>query len=158
MPGLSARIGGMIVPGLLMVGCGLLSACENNPAKNIYSAPPNDPPTADFQVLPATGTTDTWFIVDASASTDPDDPDEYLRFQWSWDYEPGQYGWGNPAPSPIDSHQYLIEGVHAIRLWVMDPGGNTGVCDRLVQVSGSSRRIEPAETVNRDPTCRDHDR
>ena len=145
---LSHKIDGMIVLGPLIVGCGIISACENNPAKQVYSAPPNDPPIADFQVLPETGTTESWFIVDASASTDPDDPEDYLRYQWNWDYEPGRHGFGDLKSSPIDSHQYLIEGSHSIRLQVTDPGGNTSVCDGSVQVSGRSRWILSIGTEN----------
>ncbi len=144
----SHRIGGMIILGLLVIGCGIISACENNPVKQVYSAPPNNPPIADFQILPVTGTTESWFVVDASASTDPDDPDDYLRYQWNWDYEPGRHGFGDLKPSPIDSHQYFIEGVHSIRLQVTDPGGNTSVCDRSVQVAGRSRWILSIGTEN----------
>ena len=70
----------------------LILSCEPKPTEPIqesddypeYHAPANMPPVALFTVTPDSGTLETVFQVDASASSDSDGPDDYLKYSWNW--------------------------------------------------------------------------
>src|SRR5262245_35080239 len=83
-------------------------ACEDDPV-----APPTGP-TAAFQVTPGSGWTDTEFHVDASASSDPGDPDSTLSVRWDWE-DDGTWDttWSHTKTAV---HTYGTEGTKKIRL------------------------------------------
>ena len=83
----------------------------------------NTAPIASFTVNPISGTTSTTFIVDASGSSDNEDPISALQARWDWDND-GLYdtGW---LTTKTASHQYASANIYTIRLEVQDTGGLT---------------------------------
>ncbi|MCU0229909.1 MAG: thrombospondin type 3 repeat-containing protein, partial [Acidobacteria bacterium] len=82
----------------------------------------NRPPTALAAVSPASGgTTETSFVFDASASSDPDTGAEGMRYRW--DYE-GDGTWDTPfTSSPSTERRYARAGSFFARVQVADPSG-----------------------------------
>lgn len=64
-----------LIASLLVLSCG----------SNERTATPTTPPTASFTVSPASGTTETDFAFDASASSDAEDAASVLRVRWDWE-------------------------------------------------------------------------
>jgi uncharacterized protein (TIGR02145 family) len=93
----------------------------------------NTAPIASFTVDPASGTTDTVFDVDASASTDNEDPTSVLQVRWDWEND-GTYdtGW---TTTKTASHQYSTAGTKTIKLEVKDTGGLTDTETKQVTIS-----------------------
>lgn len=133
---------------ILLTSSLLLQSCEKKPTDHVpkskeyqeYHAPSNEVPVASFTVTPDIGSTETFFYVDASASTDPDGSDEYLRFSWSWYHD--LYPYYQNVRNSYDStayYQYSIEGLHTIQLTVTDPGGKFSRAERDVLVTGRTK-------------------
>jgi len=81
----------------------------------------NTPPTASFTVSPESGDTDTNFQLDASGSSDNEDPLSDLQVRWDWEDD----GIWDTAYSTdkTKTHQYISEGTYIVRLEVKDTGG-----------------------------------
>jgi formylglycine-generating enzyme required for sulfatase activity len=93
------------------------------------------PPVASFTVNPASGTTETDFEFDASASTDDQDPTSELEVRWDWENDGAwdtQYSTTKTA-----THRYGTTGTKTIKLEVRDVGGLTGETTRDVGVNGA---------------------
>lgn len=114
----------MLLLAILLAGA---AGCDpEDPAR------PQIPPVARFSVAPETGEAGTLFSLDASASTDDEDPPERLLVRWDWeddgiwDTEPKtekQVSWRYPDSTL---------GPRTIRLQVSDTGGRTGEATRGV--------------------------
>ena len=93
----------------------------------------NTPPTASFTVNPPSGTTETLFSVDASGSSDDQDPTSALHVRWDWENN-GSYdtGW---SITKTTSHQYSTTGTKTIKLEVKDTGGLTDTVIHQITVS-----------------------
>ncbi len=87
-------------------------------------APPNEAPIASFTVSPGMGAAGTEFLVDASSSWDPDNPNETLLVKWDWESD-GVWDtvWSS---SMTATHVYDDGGWYTISLAVMDSLGATG--------------------------------
>jgi len=113
--------------GLLIMVNLLFEACKKDDD--------NFAPTASFTVTPNSGTTETLFSFDASASTDPEDSASQLQFRWDFD---GDGGWDSDWLSykTIDV-RYLNEGEYTAFLEVKDSKGSTGQTSRTIIVGGN---------------------
>jgi len=100
----------------------------------------NTPPTALFTVDPLSGTTETPFSVDASGSTDEQDPTSTLEVRWDWESN-GTYdtSWSTTKRA---SHQYSIPGTKTITLEVMDSEGLTDTETHQVTVDITLKDID----------------
>jgi len=85
----------------------------------------NRPPTAVFEVTPATGDVVTVFTFDASASTD-----DGTIVAYAWDFGDGTTGSG-----VVVTHRYASNGTFAVTLTVTDNGGLDGTAMAFVAVS-----------------------
>jgi len=96
----------------------------------------NGVPVASFTVLPSTGDTFTEFQVDASGSTDREDPVDALQVRWDWEDDGA---WDTDySISKTASHQYDSEGTKTIRLEVQDTYGQTDTTSMQVIISNES--------------------
>ncbi len=125
-----------------------VNSAGEGPSSNEVSAMPtgisNTPPIASFTVTPETGDTATIFIVDASASSDVEDPVTALEVRWDWEDDGA---WDTPwTTEKTAEHQYAGPGTYTIRLEVRDTGGLTGSTARQVEVSAAP--IDPALVVS----------
>jgi hypothetical protein len=90
-------------------------------------------PHAEFTVTPETGKVmSTIFYVDASASTDVEDPTPILKVCWQW-----EDGWGFNAWTAAKKaqHKYPAPGTKTITLQVMDLDGNVSSATQQITVT-----------------------
>jgi PKD repeat protein len=89
----------------------------------------NTAPTASFTVAPGSGTTQTVFNFNASASSDPDVGDS-LEYRWDWTGD-GTYDttWSITRTA---QHQFSAQGTHSVTLEVRD---------NALAVSSASRSV-----------------
>jgi len=94
---------------------------------------PNNPPVASFTVSPTSGTVATVFQLDASASSDAEDPPGALRVRWDWEADGV---WDTPrATAKTAQHQYAQPGSYTIRLEVLDTDRRANTTSVPVTVS-----------------------
>ncbi|HOX47434.1 MAG TPA: SUMF1/EgtB/PvdO family nonheme iron enzyme [Myxococcota bacterium] len=94
-------------------------------------------PVAEFSVSPASGDyAFTTFAVDASLTTDPNQPLDLLEVQWDWE-DDGVYDtpWSQAKTA---SHRFVYGGIFRIRLEVSDPDGNTDDVSHKVIAEGAA--------------------
>ncbi len=90
-------------------------------------------PTASFTVTPASGDTRTPFTVDASTSSDAEDPVTALEVQWDWE---GDGVWDTTwTGQKTAEHQYASPGTYTIRMKVRDTGTLMDSTTRQVEVA-----------------------
>jgi len=101
----------------------------------------NAAPTACFAVTPTEGTTATVFQVNASCSTDNEDPPASLQVRWDWEND-GVWDteW---TTTKAGSHQYTTTGTKTIGMQVKDTAGLMDVTTRSVTVSSSTPQNTP---------------
>ncbi len=93
------------------------------------------PPEASFTVTPIAGDITTTFQVDASASSDLEDPSTALAVRWDWE---NNGIWDTTWTTlKTASHQYPTLGGRWIRLQVRDTEGMTDMAARLVWVNNT---------------------
>jgi uncharacterized protein (TIGR02145 family) len=96
----------------------------------------NGLPVASFTVLPSNGDSSTVFQVDASGSTDREDPVNALQVRWDWEDDGA---WDTDySITKTASHQYDTEGTKTIRLEVRDTFGQTDTTSGQVTISNDS--------------------
>jgi parallel beta-helix repeat protein len=106
----------------------------------------NMPPIASFTVDPPTGTLDTHFLFDASASYDHEDPSDALVVRWDWN---GDTVWDTVwSTVKIFEHQFTAQGCYEVVLEVMDSGGLTNQASNTVLVGEG-----PSGYITRGPIC-----
>jgi hypothetical protein len=89
-------------------------------------------PIASFVVEPDSGTTATVFQVDASASSDAEDPVTLIQVRWDWEDDGS---WDTPyAVTKTATHRYMAIGRKTIRLEARDSHGLVGSTSRSVVV------------------------
>lgn len=98
----------------------------------IRVSPANIKPTASFTVDPETGTIDTEFTFDASASSDTEDAPELLRARWDWNND-GVYDTGY-STDKIIQHQFSVSGTYVVVLEITDTEGFIGTVSKSVVV------------------------
>ncbi len=113
----------------------------------VLSCTKNMPPVATISVSPITGTTDTLFIFDASASYDAETPVDQLRFRWdfesdgSWDTELREF-------SEV-THKFSQPAAYNVKVEVRDEDGLANFETLLVWVD---RINTPPNAVLRNET------
>ena len=100
----------------------------------------NAPPAANLTVDPASGTTATTFLFDASGSSDPESG--VLQYRWDWQ-DDGTYDtdWGSDAQR---ERTYRIPGTFSVRVQVRD---------NWEQTDSQSRTVIVGEGANTPPTA-----
>lgn len=104
----------------------------------------NNPPTADFIVTPLTGNLETVFNVDASNSSDDNDPIGDLQVRWRWEAGGSFTNWTTTKSA---SHQYTTEGQKTITLEVRDTAGETSSTSKSVTVTEQGQAPVASFTV-----------
>ncbi len=107
----------------------------------------NKPPVAQFTIDPVTGNDETIFMMDASATTDPDDKAETLLVIWDWEGDgifDSQY-----ATRKKGDHKYTKSGEYNVTLVVKDPRGLTDTLKVPLVVSSSN--LPPEAPFNPQP-------
>lgn len=99
----------------------LLSACTTNTS-----------PTAKFSANQTSGTPETVFTFDASASSDPDGSIE--SYQWD-------FGDGSTATGQTASHQFKAQGTYTVKLTVKDDGDSMDSSSLDISVSANAQDI-----------------
>ncbi|MFQ6013253.1 MAG: extracellular solute-binding protein, partial [Thermoplasmata archaeon] len=102
---------------------------------------PNSPPAASFTVSPSAGDVTTTFTVDASSSSDAEDPSSALEVRWDWE-DDGI--WDTPwSPTKTAQHQYADPDTYTVRLEVKDTGRLTDQTTRQVDVASTGGCVTP---------------
>jgi uncharacterized protein (TIGR02145 family) len=113
---------------------GIFASCRKEPV--------NQPPVPAFTITPETGDTETEFILDASSSHDPDDPDTSLWLRW--DYENDGIYDKIFVQSRINIHVFPTAGLYTVKLQVKDPSGATSTITRELMVEqGNAPPLKP---------------
>jgi len=95
--------------------------------------PPNTRPVAAFTLEPLAGRTTTVFTVDASTSSDLEDPASSLQVRWDWEND-GM--WDTPWQlAKTAQHRYEDPGWYTIRLEIRDTRGLTDSTTHTVTVA-----------------------
>ena len=126
-------------------GWGDWTAHPGRSLDNYYSANPlffdltsivNQPPVASFTVAPASGTMNTDFVVNASSSTDAEDPSSELLVRWDWESD-GTWDtlW---LSEKVANHTYTSDGTFVIKLEVKDTGGLADTATQAVVVTNNA--------------------
>ncbi len=93
----------------------------------------NNPPVASFSISPTSGNVTVTFTVNASSSSDLQDPSEALEVRWDWE-DDGT--WDTTWSSAKEAqHQYSVPDNYTIRLEVRDIGGFTNQTAKNLIVS-----------------------
>jgi len=122
-------------------GCG----GSGTPALDGNTPPGNTPPVAFFTISPATGTTATTFTVDASYSTDGQDPTSALQVRWDWTSD---NTYDTPfTPTKTAPHQFSTPGTYTITMQVKDTVGATTTCFRQVVVTANATPVPTAQVT-----------
>lgn len=113
---------------------GRLSSSEGSVTIAVVSG---NPPNASFFSFADQLTVD----VDATASTDPEDPPSALEVRWDWTND-GEWDteW---TTSRVASHTYPQPGSHVVRLAIRDTAGMIASTTRGVNVTGQAGAIGP---------------
>jgi parallel beta-helix repeat protein len=110
-----------------------------------YAPPLNIRPIASFSVAPSTGSVNTTFTVNASQSSDVEDPLESLQVRWDWeDDSTWDTSWSKTKTS---QHMYQNPGTHSIRLEVKDSQGLSNNTTRQVLVTNLPGNQSPTCTI-----------
>jgi RHS repeat-associated protein len=112
------------------------------PSQKIIDPPlPNQPPTASFTAVPASGEKPLQVSFNASASSDTDG----LIVSYSWDFGDGQSGSGKTT-----SHTYVSKGTFTVTLTVLDNRHGTATASHTVEIKDPPV-IEPPFTISAAP-------
>lgn len=94
---------------------------------------PNTIPSSSFNISPESGTTGTYFTMDASASNDNEDATEVLQVRW--DFENDGVWDIDYSTEKIINHQFTQSGNYTIKMEVIDTGGLTNETTQTVEVT-----------------------
>jgi PKD repeat protein len=94
----------------------------------------NTSPTAAFTVTPTSGSSATLFTVDATGSSDAEDPAGALQVRWDWE---SNGTWTAYSATRVATHTFATTGIHTITLQVKDTNGATATATHTVTVSNS---------------------
>jgi hypothetical protein len=113
----------------------------------------NTAPTAAFTVDPTGGDTTTTFQLDASASSDLEDPANDLEVRWDYDND-GTYdtAWSTTKTASVG---YPAPGTYTIRLQVRDTRGLTATVTSQVTVQEPSANTPPYASFTANPSIGD---
>ncbi len=110
----------------------------------------NTPPVATFTMTPTRGTIATAFSVDASDSSDAEDPAAALEVRWDWE-DDGTWDttW---STAKRGEQSYATPGAYSIRLQVRDTGGLLAEAVRMVAVENTAPEAALAISPSRGTT------
>ncbi|MCF8234777.1 MAG: hypothetical protein K9G67_07095 [Bacteroidales bacterium] len=109
----------------------LIQSCKQDDDEDI-----NVPPTASFTVTPDSGTTETLFKFDASASHDNETPLDALQVRWDFD---GDGSWDTDwSVEKLNSHLYAEAAEYDVELEVKDNEGLAATDVHTVLVAESN--------------------
>ncbi len=99
---------------------------------------PSTPPTASFTVEPSSVPNGGTVRLDASGSSDAES--EIVRYEWDFDLFPLDFE-VDGGEEPVREQRFLLRGFSAdeqqtVRLQVTDQGGNTGMAERTITITG----------------------
>lgn len=96
----------------------------------------NNPPVAKFSIYPETGDTTSFFLFDASASFDLENPDYALEFRWDWNND----GIWDTKFSDHKKNVYKFPdpGAHVVSLQVRDLDNKTTICKKSLFTWGKN--------------------
>lgn len=109
----------------------VLNPFSGEPAKDNYPLVIDWPPVASFTVSPPSGNISTTFAVNASSSSDIEDPVSSLEVRWDWQ---DNGTWTSWTTTKSAVHQYPAPGNYTIRLEVIDLKGLTNQTTKKVTV------------------------
>lgn len=112
----------------------IIYSCKKDEGNN-NSPSPNTAPVAAFTVSPASGTTQTNFLFDASSSCDNEDATSVLQVRWDWEND-GEWDTDWSADKDVN-HTFFQEGTYSVSLEVKDTQGLSDASSQNVQVSGA---------------------
>ncbi|MCF6170594.1 MAG: PKD domain-containing protein [Bacteroidales bacterium] len=108
----------------------------------------NFAPTASFTVTPNSGSIETLFVFNASASTDQEDSVDMLQVRWDFD---GDGNWDSDwLATKITQVTYSAGGTYSALLEVKDTQGSTGQSSQDVTVSDGGGGVTGTITDPRD--------
>ena len=107
----------------------------------------NQPPVAQFTIDPVTGNDQTIFVMDASATTDPDDKADAILVTWDWEGD-GIFDSQYATKKKVD-HKYAKSGHYNVTLVAKDPRGLTDTL--VVPLVVSSSDLPPEVPYNPQP-------
>jgi len=111
---------------LFIISC---SDTSTNPEDKINSVP-----VASLSAYPDSGTTFTYFIFDATNSSDENDSLSTLEVRWDWDND---QNWDTGfSQSQNMSHNFSTLGAHTVTMEIKDPEGLSDTITINVHVSG----------------------
>ena len=93
----------------------------------------NTSPSAVFEIVPDSGTTETDFQFDASGSSDTETPSDQLLFRWDWT-DDGTWD-SSFSESNTETHQYSEPGTYTVKLEVKDEEGLIDTESKTVTVT-----------------------
>ncbi|MFH0760880.1 MAG: FISUMP domain-containing protein [Bacteroidota bacterium] len=111
--------------------------------------PVNQPPVPFFTIIPDTGDTETLFVLDASGSHDPEDPDSVLEYRWDYEND-GIYDY--PFVRTLtNTHKFPVAGLTTVKLQVRDLSGGLATTTREMNVAqGNANPMIPFGPNPRD--------
>ncbi|HKZ49204.1 MAG TPA: kelch repeat-containing protein [Thermoplasmata archaeon] len=106
------------------------------PPSNETSAYVDAPPTAAFLLSPTSGSLLTNFSVDASPSSDLEDPPSALEVRWDWE-DDGAWdsAWSTTRTA---AHRYAALGSYVVRLEVRDTFGSSATATEALWVNNTA--------------------
>lgn len=119
----------------------LVSSCNQDPI--------NQPPEAFFTISPDSGETETLFVLDASGSHDPEDPDSVLEYRWDYEND-GIYDY--PFVRTLtNTHKFPVAGLTTVKLQVRDLSGGVATTTREINIAkGNASPMVPFGPNPRD--------
>ena len=111
--------------------------------------PVNQPPVPFFTIIPDTGDTETLFVLDASGSHDPEDPDSVLEYRWDYEND-GIYDY--PFVRTLtNTHKFALAGLTTVKLQVRDLSGGLATTTREIYIAqGNASPMTPFGPNPRD--------
>lgn len=118
----------------------ILASCEKEE---------NTHPVAAFDILPDSGTVETVFTFDASASSDAEDEGEYLEARWDWQNDAV---WDSDwSTNMIIERQYSNAGTYSITLEIKDSKGLKNSITKELKVKEKHINSPPIAAFSIDP-------
>jgi formylglycine-generating enzyme required for sulfatase activity len=117
------------------------SAVSNSPCGDT-----NTPPVASFTADPRSGTLETVFQFDASATSDAEDATGSLVFHWDWEGD-GTYDY-SVTGDPTATHQFASVGLRPVVLKVVDTRGLLDTDTVVIQVTETPDTDPPADVAD----------
>ncbi len=128
---------------LYLVSLMLFVSCDNDSSTDPESD--NTKPVANFIVSPESGTVETEFSFDASATSDAEDESSALRVRWDFDNDGNfETAWTTEKTA---TQKYDAIGTYSVKLEVKDSGGLVSEKIKTVVVSNNPNTAPVADFI-----------